>query len=115
MAPTQKCYKIVDTENAGRILVANKSIKSQEKILTDQALVVSPVIYSGQVTVQPKFFCINCFKICQGKKKCSKCRLPICDKPCSKAKIHVEDCPVLKDMFDDEDEDPNAIPRYVLY
>ena len=50
----------------------------------------------------------------KGKKKCPKCRLPICDKPCSKAKIHVEDCPVLKDMFDDEDEDPNAIPRYII-
>ena len=96
MAPSQKNYKILETSNAGRTLVASQAIKPQEKILTDTALVSSPVIFSGQVSTQPNFFCISCFKICQGKKKCQKCKLPICDKPCSKSKIHVEDCPVLK-------------------
>ena len=96
MAPSQKNYKILETSNAGRTLVASQLIKPQEKILTDTALVSSPVIFSGQDSTQPNFFCISCFKICQGKKKCHKCKLPICDKPCSKSKIHVEDCPVLK-------------------
>ena len=86
----------LQTPNAGRTLVASQTIKPQEKILTDTALVSSPVIFSGQDSTQPNFFCISCFKICQGKKKCQKCKLPICDKPCSKTKIHVEDCPVLK-------------------
>ena len=63
----QKPFKIVDTKDAGRILVATKFIKSQEKILTDEAPVVAPIIFGGQVSVEPNFFCIACFKICMGK------------------------------------------------
>ena len=57
----------MDTKDAGRILVATKFIKSQEKILTDEAPVVAPIIFGGQVSVEPNFFCIACFKICMGK------------------------------------------------
>lgn len=102
-------YKITDTANAGRILVATQGIKSQDKILTDTASVVAPILFGGG-PIDPKFFCISCFKICLGNKKCPRCKLPICEKACVKAKVHVEDCPVLKDMFDDPDEDPNHIP-----
>ena len=105
-----KCFKIQETPNAGRILVATRHIKRQEKILTDEAPVVAPIVFSGQVKIEPNFYCISCFKNCTGGKKCPKCRLPVCDKPCAKSKVHIEDCPVLRDMFEDEDEDKNAIP-----
>ena len=105
-----KCFKIQDTPNAGRILVATRLIKRQEKILTDEAPVVAPIVFSGQVQIEPNFYCISCFKNCVGNKKCPKCRLPVCDKTCAKNKVHIEDCPVLRDMFEDEDEDINAIP-----
>ena len=82
--------------------------KAQEKILTDDAQVVAPILYSGQVNFQVSFFCIACFKYCLGNKKCPRCKLPICEKSCAKNKTHIEDCPVLRDVFDDED-DPHEI------
>ena len=66
--------------------------------------------FGGQVQIEPSFYCITCFKNCLGNKKCPKCRLPICEKTCAKNKVHLEDCPVLRDMFDDEDEDKSVIP-----
>ena len=105
-----KAYKTQDTPNAGRILVATRPIKRQEKILTDEASVVAPIVFCGQVNLEPNFYCITCFKNCVGNKKCPKCRLPICDKACAKNKVHLEDCPVLRDMFDDEDEDKSVVP-----
>ena len=105
-----KAFKTQDTPNAGRILVATRPIKKQEKILTDEASVVAPIVFCGQVTLEPNFYCITCFKNCVGNKKCPKCRLPICDKACAKNKVHLEDCPVLRDMFDDEDEDKSVVP-----
>ena len=133
-------YKVEQTPDAGRILVATRDIKVQEKIMTDEAPIVAPILFrysdlnvnssfsnitqswtnrllqkllenmclfcSGQVNFQLNFFCIQCFKLCLGNKKCPRCKLPICDKTCAKNKTHVEDCPVLRDMFEDED-DPN--------
>ena len=103
-------YSVKETPDAGRILVAEKPIKSQEKILTDIASVFAPIIFNGQSITEPNFFCINCFKICLGNKKCPRCQLPICEKSCAKGKIHALDCPVLKDLFDDEDEEEKVIP-----
>ncbi len=103
-------YTVQNSQNAGRILVASTDLKVQDKIMTDIAPVIAPVLFSGQVSFEPNFFCITCAKICLGNKKCPKCRLPICEKACAKAKMHLEDCPVLRDMFEDEDEDKNLVP-----
>ena len=104
----KKPYKIIQTPNAGRTLVATRDIKAQELILTDEAPIVAPILYSGQVNFKISFFCIVCFKLCRGSLKCPRCKLPICDKNCAKLKTHIEDCPVLRDVFDDED-DPKGI------
>ena len=82
--------------------------QAQEIILTDEAPIVAPILYSGQVNFKISFFCIQCFKLCMGNLKCPRCKLPICDKNCAKLKTHIEDCPVLRDVFDDED-DPKGI------
>ena len=104
----KKNYRIIQTPNAGRTLVATRDIKAQQLILTDEAPIVAPILYSGQVNFKISFFCIVCFKLCRGSLKCPRCKLPICDKNCAKLKTHIEDCPVLRDVFDDED-DPKGI------
>ena len=107
------CFKVVETPEAGRILVATRLIKAQEKILTDEAQVTAPIIFSGQVSSDPSFFCIHCFKLVVGNKKCPKCRLPICEKACAKAKTHQADCPVLSDMFEEDEEDHDKKKKVV--
>merc|ERR1712141_205119 len=85
----KKPYKIIQTPNAGRTLVATRDIKAQEIILTDEAPIVAPILYSGQVNFKISFFCIVCFKLCRGSLKCPRCKLPICDKNCAKLKTHI--------------------------
>ena len=38
-------YKVQQTPDAGRILVATRDIKVQEKIMTDEAPIVAPILF----------------------------------------------------------------------
>ena len=38
-------YKVEQTPDAGRILVATRDIKVQEKIMTDEAPIVAPILF----------------------------------------------------------------------
>lgn len=104
MAPLLK-YQVESTKNAGRTLVASVAIARQDLVLTDTASVVSPILSGPVDDFSSGLFCITCFKkIPATSKKCTNCNLPICDLKCSKNPVHKLDCPVLKDMFDDEEE-----------
>merc|ERR1712106_167066 len=87
------CYpfRVEDSKDAGRYLVANRTINKGEEVMSDYPVVCGPIY------TRSKPACLNCLKLATSESyRCSKCEFPVCDKECEDGVWHQNECSVFQ-------------------
>lgn len=78
-------YKVCESNELGRYLVATRDLKPGEMVISETPLVLGP----RAVTIP---LCLACYKPADGKFSCPKCGWPMCNPGCAKSQVHEPEC-----------------------
>jgi len=104
-------FRVEQTSETGRNLVATRNIKQGETILVEFPEVVGPYTRS-------KAQCLNCFKLIDNNSKtdCVECRFPVCNEECARGRNHEDECELFKSVgfqaVVDSDKEDEFDPQY---
>jgi len=87
------CYpfRVEDSKDAGRYLVATRTINKGEVVMSDYPVVCGPIY------TRSKPVCMNCLKLAtDASYRCSKCEFPVCDPECEAGAWHKTECSVFQ-------------------
>ncbi|XP_055380294.1 uncharacterized protein LOC129611259 [Condylostylus longicornis] len=93
-------YKIVATEDMGRVLIATRDILAKNIIFVESPICVGPKWFiSDRDETIPIFPCVGCYSPCKiGIHSCPRCKWPSCSPMCpglDNPKLHSLECPIL--------------------
>jgi len=103
-------YRVEESDEAGRFLVASRDIQKGEVVLSDLPLVAGP-IYTRTRPV-----CLECLRFLEEgtSEKCIGCGLPLCGPQCQGGPWHRSECQVFKEagMKEEIDDFAECHPLY---
>eukprot|EP00092_Neocalanus_flemingeri_P014061 GFUD01015169.1.p1 GENE.GFUD01015169.1~~GFUD01015169.1.p1 ORF type:complete len:507 (+),score=138.21 GFUD01015169.1:76-1521(+) len=88
-----QCYpfRVEDSQEAGRYLVATRTISKGEVVMSDYPVVCGPIY------TRTKPVCLNCLKLATADSyRCSKCDFPVCGQECEEGVWHENECRVFQ-------------------
>ena len=84
-------FRVEDSPEAGRYLVATRTINKGEVVLSDYPAVCGPIYTRSKPT------CLNCLKVATPDSyRCRKCGFPVCDEECEAGVWHRRECQVFQ-------------------
>ncbi|XP_042873477.1 SET domain-containing protein SmydA-8-like [Penaeus japonicus] len=86
-----KPFKVMESKELGRYMVASRDLKAGDIIFKDEPLVVGPKTITEPV-------CLGCYKRVDGTYRCSVCEWPMCGPACEKLPDHQPECVIGREI-----------------